>query len=70
MIPRDIRCRLPRASLIHFERAGAGEDVPGFFWGAWVSACMGSLAGLGLIRGESNATPPEVGRAYLDRMEG
>lgn len=51
-------------------RAGAGQDVAGFFWGAWVSACMEGLAGLGLIRSEVDATPTEAGRACLNTLEG
>lgn len=47
-------------------RAGAGEEVPGFSWGAWVSACMETLHGLGLIQGESDATPTARGRALLE----
>ena len=50
-------------------RAGAGQSVPGFAWGAWVSACMESLYGRGLIVGESDAPPPEAGCAYLDKLE-
>ena len=43
----------------------AGGNVPGFVWGAWVSACMEGLAGSGLIRGESDATLTDKGRALL-----
>ncbi len=46
-------------------RIAAGEDVPGFAWGAWVSACLGALQGMGLVTGSTNYIATPEGHAAL-----
>ncbi len=46
-------------------RVCCGEKVPGFFWGAWVTACLESLRGKGLVTGGPVYKATDEGRRIL-----
>lgn len=66
-----------KASRLHEHEAAAllsfcGIDPP-IEWGAWVSAVMESLHAMGLIVGESDAAPTDLGHEVakvLQKAEG
>lgn len=50
-------------------RVCCGEKVPGFAWGAWVSACLEILNDFGLVTGGPHYTATDKGRAALANID-
>lgn len=49
-------------------RVAAGEQVPGFSWGAWVAVCLEHLRSAGLVTRGTHAVATDKGRAELARL--
>lgn len=51
-------------------RVANGEDVPGFFWGGWVTACLETLVGRGLVTRGPRYVATLKGRDLLAARDG